>query len=149
MIIGVYLLKEERDIINFLGVSVDVLDTQGLCGDVVDLALRGKPSQVMYVNTDCILLSLKNKTYRNILNQADIVYADGVGIVWGAKLWGHQLPGRSTGADFMPNFCEVFAQKRLRIYLLGAKHGVADEAASRLIQRVPALNIVGTHHGYF
>lgn len=143
------MLKEERDTINFLGVSVDVLDTQGLCDTVVDFALKGISRKVMYVNTDCMLLSLGNKVYQDILNQADLIYADGVGVVLGARLWGYRLPGRSTGADFMPDFCEVFAQKGLRLYLLGAKHGVADEAASRLIQRVPALNIVGTHHGYF
>lgn len=140
---------KERQTIDFLGVQVDVLDTRGLCERVVNFASEDKQRKVMYVNTDCMLLSLKDKAYRQILNSADLVYADGVGVVWGARLWGHRLPGRSTGADFMPDFCEEFARYGLRVYLLGAKEGVAEETAARLLRRIPNLQIIGTHHGYF
>jgi N-acetylglucosaminyldiphosphoundecaprenol N-acetyl-beta-D-mannosaminyltransferase len=138
-----------RQTIEFLGIQVDVLDTQGLCEQIVDFSLKGKQCKVFYVNADCILLSLKDKIYRQMLNRADLLYADGIGVVWGAKLWGHYLPSRSTAADFIPKFCEVFARYGLKIYFLGASDGVAKEAANRLLQKIPNLQIVGTHHGYF
>jgi N-acetylglucosaminyldiphosphoundecaprenol N-acetyl-beta-D-mannosaminyltransferase len=103
----------------------------------------------MYVNADCMLLANKDKKYRKILNGADLVYADGVGVVYAAKLWGHSLPGRSTAADFMPDFCCTFAERGLRLFFLGAPDGVAEKAAEKLRQQIPNLNIVGTHHGYF
>ena len=139
----------ERRAITLLGVGVDLLDTNGLCDRVMNFALGGKTRKIMYVNTDCMLLSLKDKGYRKILNNADLVYADGIGVVWGARLWGHRLPGRSTGADFIPNFCKVFASHGLRLYLLGGKEGVAKEAAVRLTKKVPSLRVVGTQNGYF
>lgn len=139
----------DRQYINFLGVKVDVLDTPGLCERVIELVLEGKKFRMMYVNTDCMLLSLKDKIYRQILNRADLVYADGIGIVYGARLWGHHLPGRSTGADFFPIFCKEFAKHKFRVYLLGGRKGVAEEAAERLLKVAPNLQIVGTHHGYF
>ncbi len=139
----------ERKTADFLGVQVDVLNTQGLLERVIDFALEGKQRKVMYVNVDCILLSLKDKGYRQTLNRADLVYADGAGVVWGARLWGHRIPGRSTAADFMPDFCKDFARNKLKIYLLGAKEGVAEETASHLLKKTPGLKIVGTHHGYF
>jgi N-acetylglucosaminyldiphosphoundecaprenol N-acetyl-beta-D-mannosaminyltransferase len=96
-----------------------------------------------------MLISIKNERYRQTLNRADLVYADGVGIVWGARLWGHRLPDRSTAADFMPDFCKTFAEHGLRVYLMGARQGIAKEAADCLLKKVPNLRIVGTQHGYF
>jgi len=141
--------SKKRNVIDFLGVKIDVLDTKGLLEQTVVLSHAETPQKVMYVNTDCMLLALKNEQYKQALNNADLVYADGIGVVWGARIMGDHLPGRSTGADFMPVFCDTFGRLGLRIYLLGAKPGVAEEAAERLCRRVPELQVVGTHHGYF
>ncbi|HEB50141.1 MAG TPA: glycosyltransferase [Desulfobulbus sp.] len=138
-----------RQTIDFLGIRVDVLDTGGLCDRVLALARQEGPHRVMYVNADCMLIARHNRAYRQALNRADLVYADGIGVVWGARLWGHDLPGRSTGADFMPAFCRVFAGHGIRLFLLGAREGVADAAARRLVAQAPGLQVVGTHHGYF
>lgn len=141
--------EKNRQTIDFLGIQVDVLDTKGLCNRVMDFALKGEKRKVMLVNTDCMLLSFKDKEYRQILNRADLVYADGVGVIWGAKLWGHHLPGRSTGADFFPDFCRESARHSLKIFLLGGREGVAEESATNLLKKTANLRIVGTHHGYF
>ncbi len=141
--------RRKRNTVDLLGVTVDVVDTEGLCDQIVEFATQEKTRTVMYVNADCMLLADKDKKYRQVLNAADLVYADGVGVVYAAKLWGYSLPGRSTGADFMPDFCRTFAGKGLRLYFLGAPDGVAERAAERLLQQIPDLNIVGTHHGYF
>jgi N-acetylglucosaminyldiphosphoundecaprenol N-acetyl-beta-D-mannosaminyltransferase len=141
--------EPQRRTIDLLGINIDVLDTDGLGRRILDFADRKEKRSVMYVNADCMLLARKNEKYRRVLNNCDLVYADGVGVVYGAKLWGHKLPGRSTAADFMPDFCRTFARKGLRIFFLGADHGVAREAAARLCREIPDLQVVGTHHGYF
>ncbi len=138
-----------RSTVNLLGVNIDVVDTDGLCEKIVNFTTQESAHTVMYVNTDCMLISQKNEKYRQTLNTADLVYADGIGVVYGAKLWGHFLPGRSTGADFMPDFCRTFAEEGLRLFFLGAAEGVAEEAAGRLRRDISKLSIVGTHHGYF
>lgn len=140
---------DKRQTIDFLGVRVNVLDTKGLCEKVMTFVAQGKQRKVMYVNANCMLISRENERYRQVLNRADLVYADGVGIVWGARLWEHRFPGRSTGADFMPEFCKIFARHGLRLYLMGGREEVAKEAADRLLEKIPNLQIVGTYHGYF
>lgn len=139
----------QRDTINLLGIDIDALDTTGLRDKIVAFTQTKTARTVMYVNADCMLIARKNKQYQHVLNQADLVYADGVGVVWGAKLWGHSLPGRSTGADFMPDFCQTFADIGLRLFFLGASPGVAEQAAKQLRKKIPNLLITGTHHGYF
>jgi N-acetylglucosaminyldiphosphoundecaprenol N-acetyl-beta-D-mannosaminyltransferase len=96
-----------------------------------------------------MVISQKDETYRNILNSADLVYADGMGIVWGARVSGYHLPGRSTGADFMPWFFKRFAEKGIKIYFLGSEPGVAEHAAKIVRRKNPAIDIVGTQHGFF
>lgn len=138
-----------RMTVNLLGVNIDAIDTKGLCRKIVDFTDQGSTRTVMYVNTDCMLISRENAEYRQALNEASLVYADGVGVVYGVKLWGDTLPGRSTGADFMPDFCRIFAKNGIRLYFLGAADGVAEEAADSLRRDIPDLYIVGSHHGYF
>lgn len=139
----------ERNTVNLLGTRIDVLDIKGLGEKITEFIAAGIQAKIMYVNTDCMLIAKNDPEYQKVLNSADLVYADGIGVVLGARLWGHILPGRMTGADFMPELCKIFAKQGLRIYLLGALDGVASDAADRLQKEIPNLLIAGTHHGYF
>lgn len=80
---------------------------------------------------------------------ADLVIADGVGIVWASRLLGTPLKGRVTGIDLAESLLKRATVKGCRVFLLGGREGVAARAARRLKKRFPGLNIVGTHHGYF
>lgn len=131
------------------GIKTDNIDSEGLLKKTIKYAGDGKTRKVMYLNAACSLLALKDRGYRTILNRADLVYADGFSIVLGARLWGTRLPGRMTGADFIADFCRAYAKHGISIYLLGAKDGVAEEAAVKLKEQAPGLKVVGTHHGYF
>ncbi len=142
-------IAEERKTVNLLGVAIDAVDTKELCHRVIEFTGQESTRTIMYVNTDCMLIAQEDDDYRKILNRSDLVYADGIGVVYGVKLWGQYLPGRSTAADFMPVFCRLFAEKGLRLYLLGAPDGVAEKAAAKLHQEIPELLISGTHHGFF
>ncbi len=140
---------EMRRTVPLLGVEIDVVDTAALCYRLLEFAAGNRQRRVMYVNADCMLIAHENRRYGDLLNRADLVYADGIGVVLGARLFGHRLPGRSTGADFFPYFCAMAAERGIRLYLLGAAEGVARAAAERLQRDIPELRIVGTHHGYF
>ena len=135
--------------IAFLGVKVAPVNTEQLLEHITAFASGTEQRTVMYVNAACMLIADKNPEYRDALNSADLVYADGTGVVLGARLWGHRLPGRSTAADFMPELCRRCAERGIRLFFLGAKPGVAQKAAACLTEKIPDLKIAGTHHGYF
>lgn len=140
---------ESRSVASFLGVGLDRLNADGLLERVIGYSKAKRRGKIMYLNADCILLAMRDREYMAILNRADLVYADGIGVVLGAKLFGEKLPGRMTGADFMPDFCDKFEKSGLSIYLLGGREGAAAGAAKRLKQRCPGLKVAGAHHGYF
>jgi N-acetylglucosaminyldiphosphoundecaprenol N-acetyl-beta-D-mannosaminyltransferase len=140
---------EARRTIDFLNIPVDVLDTHGLFERIVALARSGKPNKVTYLNAHCTVLACRDAGYRDFLNRADLVYADGQSVVWAARLLGDNLPCRSTGADFLADFCRGFAGQGLRVYLFGAAPGRAEKAAGKLREAAPGLEIVGVRNGYF
>jgi N-acetylglucosaminyldiphosphoundecaprenol N-acetyl-beta-D-mannosaminyltransferase len=140
--------QRERGVIELLGVRVAALDTGGLQTRILEQLQRSGQSRVMYVNADCMLKATRNAKYRSILNRADIVYADGLGVVWAARFLGQEMPGRSTAADFMPCFAKAFGEEGYRAYLLGGKPGVAQKAAA-FLANCSSLPIAGFHHGYF
>ena len=74
---------------------------------------------------------------------------DGIGIVYGAKILHQPLRGRVPGIEFGTGMIERCAKLGKSVYLLGAKPGVAEQAAENLKNRFPGLVIAGTHDGYF
>lgn len=59
------------------------------------------------------------------------------------------MPERVSGVDIVVRLAQVSAQTGVRLYLLGAQPGVAEEAAERLQTRFPGVHIAGCQHGYF
>lgn len=74
---------------------------------------------------------------------ADLILADGIGIVRAAERLKTPLPCRVTGADWFLDMLKVCAERGKRVFLLGGKPGAAEMAA----RKYPV--IIGTHDGYF
>ena len=100
-------------------------------------------------NPEFILAADKDLEFQKILNQADLVLPDGIGVVYSAKILGTPLKGRVAGFDFACDMLDVLNEMGGRLYLLGAKPGVAEAAAEKLRAAYPGLQICGTHDGYF
>lgn len=114
-----------------------------------EAAQSRRSCRVLNVNARAVALARRNRAFRKALQQADVVFCDGYGVLFAARLLGHHLPERITYADWIYPFAEFSSLHGLSWFLLGARPGVADKAAQVLAQRYPALRIVGTHHGYF
>ena len=100
-------------------------------------------------NPEFLLAARKDQPFRQALLDADLVLADGVGVVYSAKLLGRPLKGRVPGIEFAQALMGWMAKHGKRLFLLGAKPGVAELAAANLRDRYPGLILSGTHDGYF
>lgn len=114
-------------------------------------ALLAQPGfhYVVTPNPELVNMARGDEDYRNILNGADLVLPDGIGVVYAAKILGRPLKGRCPGIDFGAALMEQMAADQKRLFLLGAKPGVAVAAAQNLKERYPGLRLCGTHDGYF
>lgn len=104
---------------------------------------------VVTPNPEFILTARKDSAFQNILNGADLSLPDGVGVVYAAKLLGRPLKGRAPGIEFAQGLMARMAGSGKKLFLLGAKPGVAEQAAAKLRETYSGLVICGVHDGYF
>ncbi len=83
------------------------------------------------------------------VNGADLVLPDGIGVIYGAKMLKTPLKERVPGIEFGTAMIEYCSQSGKSVYFLGAKPGVAEQAAEKLKARYGGLIVAGTQDGYF
>jgi N-acetylglucosaminyldiphosphoundecaprenol N-acetyl-beta-D-mannosaminyltransferase len=107
------------------------------------------PHMVATSDSTSIVRAHKDAELAAILKNAALVTPDGAGVVWMAKVLGLPIEQRLSGIDLIEKICAYAAARGWRIYLLGAEPGVVEEAAERLQERHPGLQVAGCMHGYF
>lgn len=121
--------------------------------EAVDYAMNRihmkKKGYIVTPNPEIVYLTLDDPAFRSLINGAALVLPDGIGIIYAAKILGKALFGRVTGIDFADLLMHRLAQEGLRLFLLGAKPGVAELAAENLQKKHPGLIISGCKDGYF
>ena len=135
--------------IDLLGVRVHLLTENRLHNHIAKIIDQGCRELILNVNVHCYSMVRKHPWLKNFLNQANITFCDGAGVMLGAKILGKKrIPQRITYADWMWNFSKFAEKKEYSFFFLGAKPGVAEKAARKLQEKYPGLKIA-THHGYF
>ncbi len=134
--------------VEVLGVGVDPVTVDGLQARVRDL-VRRRGGLVLNVNAHCLNLCYGDPALRRFFDAADVVFCDGAGVRLAARILGGRLPERITYADWLPRLATFAEGEGLSLFFLGARPGVAEEAARRLRKTRPRLKVVGARHGFF
>ena len=132
-----------------LGVNFDDLTREEAAQAGAALLAEDKFHYVVTPNPEFILTAEKDEEFRQVLNGADLALADGIGVIYSAKLQGTPLKGRVTGIAFATDMLACLNEMGGRLYLLGAKPGVANEAGRRILEQYPNITLCGTQDGYF
>lgn len=137
-----------------LGVRVDRLSQQQALDLIEQMIARGRAGgnatacqQIITVNTEFVMAAQQNAGFRQAINSAALVIADGIGVVWATHFVDSPAPERITGTDTLVELVKRCAQKGYRLYLLGAAPGVAEQAGICLQALAPGLEIAGTYAG--
>ncbi len=105
---------------------------------------------VVTPNPEFIMDAQKNEKFQQVLNGADLVIPDGIGVLYAAKILGTPLQSRVPGIDFASGVLKAMDENGGgRVFLLGAKPGVAQLAGENIAKDYPNLTICGTQDGYF
>lgn len=135
--------------VNVLGVAVDKLTLNEALQRVEAFLKEDRLHLIVTANPEIIMLARQDEQFAKILKQADLVTADGIGLLIGARILGETLPERVTGIDLSSGIFRLAREKGWSFYLLGAAPGVAEAAAAQLVDKYPGLKITGWNHGYF
>lgn len=139
-----------RNKINVLGVEFDNLSMNEATNQIIDFIRTGsKVHKVYTANPEFVMLADKNKNFKDVLNQGELVVPDGIGVVIASKLLKTPLKERVAGYDLVLQVFEKMQDQGLRVYFLGSSPGVAALAAKKIKSKYKGLRIVGTRNGYF
>ena len=134
--------------LHILGVPVDVATVDGLLESIAGWITKGdRVYQICTVSPEFVMIAQDDPSFLQVLRSADLCAADGVGLLFAARYLGRPLPERVTGSDGVPLIAGRAAQEGWKLFLLGAAPGVAEQAAARLTERHPGLQVVGTYAG--
>ncbi|MCX7599264.1 MAG: WecB/TagA/CpsF family glycosyltransferase [Armatimonadetes bacterium] len=135
--------------VGLFGLHLDALTMAEALERAREFIRSGTPHYVVTCDTPAVVRAQDDESFRRFVNGADLVTADGAGVVLAAKLLGLPVQVRVAGCDMVEGLCRVAAEEGQSVYFLGAEPGVAEEAAACLRERVPGLRVAGCHHGYF
>ena len=131
------------------GVEVSALDVERLLDRVGGWVDSRSTVTVSYVNAHVLNVAAKDEELSYFLAYLDLCYCDGLGVVLGARILGHQLPRRMTGADWIEDLANRAAREEWRLGWVAGRSGVVDEAVQRLQARHPGLRFPVQSQGYF
>lgn len=125
------------------------VETYDSATDWIHRRLReGGPAVVAFCNQHTVNMAASNDRFAAALDEA-YVLNDGVALdVQSKAIFGRSFPQNLNGTDFTPHILDT-AERPLRVFLLGAKPGVAERAAAALGEAFPRHRFVGTQNGYF
>lgn len=118
--------------------------------DVLREYLKGDKISVIYTpNTEIVMAAKDDEDLKNLLNKADLIIPDGIGLIYGSRIKKKPLKERVTGFDTSMKLLDIANENSYSIFLLGGKEGVSKIAAENIEKDYTNIKIAGYQHGYF
>jgi N-acetylglucosaminyldiphosphoundecaprenol N-acetyl-beta-D-mannosaminyltransferase len=127
-----------------MGAPIGVVTEAHAVQAIVDAAEAGRGHWTITANLDHLRRYHRDPVERGLIDDADLVVADGMPLIWASRLAGEPLPERVSGSSMVWSICEAASTRGLSLFLLGGDPGVAERAAEVFRDRYPGLEIVGT-----
>ena len=135
--------------VDILGAKISNASVEEIVAFLTD-RIKAKQNTVVYTpNSEIIEQFHKDEELLSLLNSADVLTADGIGVVYGAKILGTPLKGRAAGYDIACKLLEKGAKEGFGFYLFGSREEVCTLAKENLEKKYPGIRIVGTQNGFF
>jgi N-acetylglucosaminyldiphosphoundecaprenol N-acetyl-beta-D-mannosaminyltransferase len=115
---------------------------------VTDSLASRNAKTVFYANSYAITLAEGDPAFAAAMAKADAIFCDGFGVYLASRVLGASIPQRFTPPDWIDRLGAVCRDNGTSMFFLGAREGVAAEAARKLESVIPGLQ-VHSHHGHF
>lgn len=116
---------------------------------IEEIIKEKRPKLVVLANAHTLNLACELELYRKVLKNAGLILRDGTGVGWALRRKGSKPGHNFVGTDFIPVFCKRTNGKKYKLFMLGARPGLAERAAKTIKRLAPEIQITGCHHGYF
>ncbi|TNE91152.1 MAG: glycosyltransferase [Deltaproteobacteria bacterium] len=109
---------------------------------------EGRFLQHVVVNATKLANMRTDPGLREAVLGAELINADGMGVLLAGRVLGRPIPERVTGIDLFGELLALAERRGWGVYLLGAKPEVIEVCAAKVREKYPDLE-VHFHDGYF
>lgn len=103
---------------------------------------------INFINAHLYNLCWKNAELRKLINESDVIAADGMAIVWAARRYGFRLPGRCNMTDSFRAYLADPAPVAAAAILIGGSDAEVVRAAASIQRDGPHLRVVKAISGF-
>ena len=134
---------------DLMGVRIDPLTMDETVQAVENFVIEQRPLHLMGVNADKINQCQSDEAIKKIVNESEIINADGASVVLASRFLGYQVPERVAGIDLMQRLLKLADEKSYSVYFFGSKEEVLQDMLKNFKEEYPKLRVAGHRNGYF
>ncbi len=141
--------------INIRGVYFDNVNMDEAMEKVSEMVNDEGLSYMFTPNSEIVQNCIENKELYEVINSASLIIPDGIGVVYASKILKTPLKAKVPGCEVAEKLMEYAAKTGDGVFFFGGgkkteeREAVSILAASKMCEKYPGLNIVGTRDGYF
>ncbi len=144
---GMGLIMKEK--LNILGIEYDNVFQNEALDIVISFLDSDNCKTVVTPNSEIAQLCIENKEVKTAINSADLIIADGIGVIYASKILKKPLKQKVAGIDIAYLLLPILEKEQKSLFLLGGNEGIAELAKKNIKEKYPNINICGTQNGYF
>ncbi|WP_229072092.1 WecB/TagA/CpsF family glycosyltransferase [Actinoplanes sp. DH11] len=140
---------EAFDRVHLDGTGIDPITEDEVVAVVRDALTAGRGGRIITPNIDILRRAATDPRARRHLDDADLIVADGMPLIWASRLGGTPLPERVAGSSLIWSLSRGLGRDGRSIFVVGGAPGTTDtapgatRAAARLAEDCPGLRIAG------
>lgn len=138
-----------RKIVEIAGINIDDISMEQAVDRIYEFIGSNKNHAIYTPNAEIMMDGITNREMKTILNNADMLVADGAGVVLASKILGKEVAEKVSGYDLVKNLLTASSKRPIKFFLFGGKPGIPEKANANIICDYPGAEVVGTRNGYF
>lgn len=141
--------------INIRGVYFDNVNMDEAMEKVAAMVGTDGLDYMFTPNSEIVQNCIENPSLFEVINSASIIIPDGIGVVYASKILKTPLKGKVPGCEVAEKLMEYASKTGDGVFFFGGgkkteeRDAVSALAASKMCEKYPGLNVVGTRDGYF
>lgn len=139
------------EVVRVLGVPFDKITMQETV-EIIENEInsdRKKPYHIITGNPEIVLHYKEDEVLNKLIDESNLITADGVGIILASKWKRDKLPERVPGSDLLMKVLATGNEKGWSFYFLGTDEDTSKKAVETIKEKYPGVVVSGRHNGFF